>query len=163
MYIWNIKKLAMDLQEDRISSREEMKYLMTFSLFFILITHFLLYPFETIEGAAFTHESIFVFIADMIFIGFLTLWYLFRINQSGDNKDFIKRVMCLGLPIGVRILTVTMFFLFLFGILSIMSEQINLIAENNILGIMFSYVVIAVETLWTGVWLKGITMKNIKQ
>ena len=31
----------------------------------------------------------------------------YAINSSGDNKDFILRVMCIGLPVMIRVLAVT--------------------------------------------------------
>ena len=61
-------------------------------------------------------------------ISILGLYYCFKINAGGDNKDFILRVICLGLPVTIRV-TITMIPVFIVvGILDIVylsGESLN--------------------------------------
>lgn len=42
----------------------------------------------------------------MLVISIFGVYYCYKINSSGDNKDFIVRVMCIGLPVMIRVLVV---------------------------------------------------------
>ena len=41
-----------------------------------------------------------------ILITVIGTYYCFKINSSGDNKDFIVRMILLGLPVGARVVVI---------------------------------------------------------
>lgn len=93
MYWWNTSKLAEDLREGRVGEKERFKYfLATFIALNILVYSGNAF---SIEDLASTNLSLAV-----IVIG-TTLCY--RVNKSGDNTDFIGRMICLGWPISIKI------------------------------------------------------------
>ena len=40
----------------------------------------------------------------MLLISIIGLLYCYKVNTLGDNNDYIRRVMCLSIPIAIRIL-----------------------------------------------------------
>lgn len=106
MYFWNIGKLAKDLQEGNVSGKEEMKYILLISVVLVIGSHFSFFPPEPLEATAFTLESVVILLVGLM-IAFGGVVATFRANAKGDNRDFIKRGMCLGLPIVVRVAVFT--------------------------------------------------------
>jgi len=43
------------------------------------------------------------------------IYYCYKINSAGDNKDFIVRVMCIGLPVVIRVLVILIPIMILVG------------------------------------------------
>jgi hypothetical protein len=64
----------------------------------------------------------------------------YNTNKAGDNKEFIERYVCIGIPVLIRTLVYIMLALCLFAALikgSILKEMVN---ENN-LGIIFTAII----------------------
>lgn len=51
-----------------------------------------------------TYDTIMSFL--LLGISIIGLYYSYKINSHGDNKKFIVRIMCLGLPILIRIFVI---------------------------------------------------------
>ncbi len=104
MYFWNIDGLVQELKAGTISEYEKMKYLLATTL---------LQLFSLMNGPGFiqfmpvTNTEVLI---QSLFFGIIvgvTVWgiyHCFIINKQGDNKNFIERFICLGFPVGVRIL-----------------------------------------------------------
>ncbi|HWO95261.1 MAG TPA: hypothetical protein VNM45_02750 [Bacillus sp. (in: firmicutes)] len=96
MYIWNLKKLIQALRNGEVSSKHEKVYqLVLFPLFVLSLA---LSPF--IYDSFNTYDLIeFIWFVAATVIG--TYW-VYRINQKGDQKDFWLRYLMLFVPIALR-------------------------------------------------------------
>jgi len=97
MYLWKVDLLVEDFKNNKVNQIEQFKYMMLFSIVMILVTD----PSVYISAS----YNLFDFI-NTLFASLLTVWgvyYCYKINAKGDNTDFIVRVMCLGLPVGIRV------------------------------------------------------------
>jgi hypothetical protein len=106
MYLWKVDKLVGDFKSGRVNQKEEFKYMLTFSVLLVFITDPILY----IDYSYNIND-----IANTVLSLAISVWgvyYCYKINSAGDNKDFIVRVMCIGLLVGIRLL-VTFFSIFL--------------------------------------------------
>jgi hypothetical protein len=97
MYWLNTNKLAVDLREGRVDEKEQFKYyLATFIAWNIGLPLFVLY------GAPFGVESLLSIGAGFI-IAIIGIMLCYRANRSGDNKDFVPRMICLNWILGFGI------------------------------------------------------------
>jgi hypothetical protein len=100
MYLWKVDSLVEDLKSGNVTQKEEFKYMLLLTIAMIFASDPVLYI-----GAAYnsydTMSSIIVLVISM-----LGVYYCYRINSSGDNRDFIVRVLCIGLPVMIRVLAV---------------------------------------------------------
>ncbi|WP_428026199.1 hypothetical protein [Arcobacter sp.] len=110
MYLWKVDSLVNDFRENNVSQKEEFKYMLVLTILMIIATDPILY-------IDITHNTYDVLMSFLILgISIIGLYYSYKINSSGDNKNFIVRVMCLGLPILIR--TITIFIpIFIIGII----------------------------------------------
>ncbi len=114
MYFWNVNELAQRLKENTLSGYEEMQQYIAFMLFSTLGTQIQrFFPnnslFQTYPQYFTTSVKLcLIIISSAILIG--EIIYCHTINKTGDNKDFVKRMICLAFPISMRLL--------LFGLLT---------------------------------------------
>lgn len=104
MYFWNVNALVQELKTGTLTEYEKMKYFLAMTL---------LQLFSLMNGPAFvqfmplTNSEVLVQLLCFGVIVGVTVWgiyHCFIINKHGDNKNFIERIICLGFPIGVRIM-----------------------------------------------------------
>ena len=96
------KKLARKLKNGEVSEKEGLAYVVLNGFFyFLLVTDY----FKTNETLDYYKSIYFVFFDITLFI--LMPFFCFYINQRGDNKDFIKRYVCLSLPVGLLTLLIS--------------------------------------------------------
>lgn len=96
MYFWNTYALAKELKEGTLDQKEKVKYLIIFVLaeyLFFDLAYFLEEP-STINSPL---EPILLTITTG-----LAIYLCFRINQKGDNSEFIDRFVCITFPIAIR-------------------------------------------------------------
>lgn len=98
MYFWRDKKLAHDLHKGFVSEKQQMVYLLIGCLFYALFMAFIGLVQIPVEITFFDYINQIVMLVGTI----LPVLIAFKINQSGDKKDFIARYICLGLPIGIK-------------------------------------------------------------
>lgn len=98
MYLWNVKALATDLREKKISQREKLYYFLA-TVFFSSLTDF--------SGDIFPHTRSLEALGVGFFINIIGIVFCYMANNEGDNEEFIDRLVCLSVPIGIRTLVVT--------------------------------------------------------
>jgi hypothetical protein len=97
MYIWNVNALVEDLSNAKIDQKEQVKYVLTYSLLGLLMADPVIY--KDLEYSVWTFcRSI-----TMVVLVILGVLYCYNINKRGDDKDFILRFACLSIPIFFRI------------------------------------------------------------
>ena len=100
MYIWKVDELVEDFRSGAVTQKEEFKYLLLFTIAMAIACDPALYidmsynHFDTIGSAT------------GILISIIGLFFCYKANSSGDNKDFIVRTMCIGLPVLIRTLAI---------------------------------------------------------
>jgi hypothetical protein len=96
MHWWNVSKLAEDLREGRVDEKERFKYFVASLVAWALAGLFVVYspgPFDTrlpLSAAAY------------LIMAILGTVFCYRANKSGDDADFIPRMICLGLPTAIQ-------------------------------------------------------------
>jgi hypothetical protein len=97
MYWWNVSKLAEDLREGRVDEKERFKYfLATFIAWNILV------PLFIYTGGPFDTDR-WVSAAVYLIIAIIGIALCYKVNSSGDNTDFVGRMICLGWPTAIRL------------------------------------------------------------
>jgi hypothetical protein len=97
MYWWNVSKLAEDFRDGRVEERERLKYYLATSISWTLGRLPILN-----SGSTFKMEHLIaaVLVVASTIIGIILCY---RANKSGDNTDFIGRMVCLSWPIGIKV------------------------------------------------------------
>lgn len=100
MYFWNVSELTKRLKNNTLSAYEEaQQYFASLLLYTIGIglphTESLHNLDSALMGWLPTLGNILVLLCGIA--------YCYNINKTGDNKDFIKRMVCLAFPISLRI------------------------------------------------------------
>jgi hypothetical protein len=96
MYFWNTYALAKELKEGTLDQKEKVKYFIIFVLTEYLFFD-LAYLLDEPSAINYPFEPIFY----TLIVGF-GIYLCFRINQRGDNSEFIDRFVCIGFPIAIR-------------------------------------------------------------
>ena len=110
MYWWNASKLAEDLREGRVDEKERFKYFL--ATFIVWVPAVQLLPFP--GGASGVEAWISAAVSLAAVLVGITACY--AINKSGDNIDFVGRMICLGWPvsIGLTVLYSPVFSIFVY-------------------------------------------------
>ncbi|WP_371364632.1 hypothetical protein SRRS_52710 [Sporomusa rhizae] len=121
MYLWNVNALVKDLREDKMSENEKLKYYLLSGVFALAVPH---------ELDLFTILDVGVFI--------IGTYLCFEANSKGDNRNFITRMICLEIPLGIRYVLILLPLFIVVYIIFDKADNINQIL--NILGI-FSMII----------------------
>jgi len=100
MYLWKVDSLVEDFKSGKVSQKEEFKYMLLFTITIILASDPALYI-----GSAYNSYDTLSSVL-MLGISIFGVYYCYKLNSSGDDKDFIVRITCIGLPVMVRVLAV---------------------------------------------------------
>ena len=104
MYLWDVHALACRFRENRVNEWDKFRYYILIIILGSLIQGLappdLQYaPFRAIQ------ESMAV-----AFISIVGAWCCYLANYKGDNRDFLGRILCMGLPITIRLLVYGLLF-----------------------------------------------------
>ena len=136
IYFLDYKLLALKLSQNKISEHDAVKY---FILGLILSGSSISLPVEIIDQDLYSSFAGFIspFITFIIaaIINIFGVWHLYRVNNSGDGKDFFKRIICLSLPVSIYL-----FLIFLVPSLAIILWATS--QSNRILYIIYEFVFI---------------------
>ena len=97
MHLWNIKVLAKDLGQDLISEKMGMHYYLVAALVLLFDLYFGLW-WGVVRDWLFYFEAII-----LIVITVFGCLEAFNSNGSNEGRDFVKRVVCLSVPVGIRV------------------------------------------------------------
>jgi hypothetical protein len=149
MYFWDVDALATAFREKQVREWDRFRY---YLLIFILGTGLQEISQTNLSGSSF--QSIQESIAVLV-ISIFGAWFCYQVNQAGDNEDFLGRVLCLSLPITIRLLLYFSVIHLMIASLAPWFGQINLD-----LGPYLDTTLVLCFTLATQVWLY-LKMKHI--
>ena len=102
MILWNTKELSNQLRSGAVTEKEKMKY--------FLITTLM----TTFVVAGMTKEPDLLLPLHYGFMGLNLLitatgvWWAFHVNSMGDGKHFLDRIVCISLPIVLRVIALSL-------------------------------------------------------
>ena len=100
MYLWKVDNLVEDFKSNKVTSKEELKYMLLFTIVITFVTD----PIMFYEVSYRTLDII--NLITLIGVSCAGIYLCFKNNSAGDDKDFMVRVICLGFPVLVRTLVV---------------------------------------------------------
>lgn len=112
MYLWNVDALIKDVKENKLSDREQFKYVMAYSLLMMLasdpVIHF---------GLKYSYIDA---ISSLILLGITVSGIMLckRENDAVGGQDFLLRFFTIGLPISIRFIAIALPLGIIVGILS---------------------------------------------
>ncbi|MCK5355604.1 MAG: hypothetical protein KAJ63_10835 [Methyloprofundus sp.] len=158
MYLWKIDSLVEDFRSGNVSQKEEFKYMLLFTIAMALGSDPALYIgtsynyYDTLSSALILGISVF------------GIYYCYKLNSRGDDKDFIVRVMCLGLPVMIRLLAVMIPVVIIGVVLEtvvLYPESLNEEAfENTPIQVASTSVFIAAYYWYLSIKIKAVSSKN---
>lgn len=116
MYWWNVSKLAEDLRDGRVDEKERFKYFLATFIAWNTVVQLFIY-----SGVPFSIGA-FISTAVNLTVAVIGIVLCYRANESGDDADFIGRMICLGWPIGVRLVVTFSAIFLLLGSITSMPE-----------------------------------------
>ncbi|MDH5601353.1 MAG: hypothetical protein OEY78_08635 [Gammaproteobacteria bacterium] len=109
MYFWKVDQLVEDFRNDNVTQKEQFHYILLFTILTILGSDPALY-------IDFTYHINDLYMSILLLtVNICGVFYLYIKNSTGDNKDFLPRVICLGLPVLIRTIVFCIPILFLIG------------------------------------------------
>ncbi|MBT3455801.1 hypothetical protein HN446_01945 [bacterium] len=150
MYIWRVGKLVEEFKNGTLTEQEKVKYVISFCLFqatgltvysWVPLSYRILFintfsylsrvlPKAYAPKIAFMLEALFM--AAPFLLTALGIWYCYRENKKGDDKNFVDRFVCLSVPIIKQIIVITILFyvLIIAGTYFIFSEQLDMFLNS---------------------------------
>ena len=102
MYLWKVDDLVEDFKSGNVSQKEELKYMVVSTIFLVILADPYLYI-----GMTYNSNDSLISIFTLL-ISIYGLYACYKINSSGDNKDYIARIMCIGLPAFIRLIVIAL-------------------------------------------------------
>ncbi|KHF78017.1 hypothetical protein PJ15_1074 [Acinetobacter sp. neg1] len=106
MYFWNTKKLIDDLRNNRLTEQNYKNYYLVSSVFMLIMMFAM--RFAPVDGEL--PNLIDAVLSTIILI--VGINFCFKANGGNQGKQFVSRLICLFLPIGIRFI-LAYFLLFL--------------------------------------------------
>lgn len=117
MYWRNVSKLAEDLREGRVDEKERFKYFLVAFVVWGVGIQLLLY-----SGGGFSGEGL-VCAAANLTMAIMGTIVCYRINKSGDNADFVSRMICLSGTSAIKLVCVTTSYFLFFSLVHSLFEE----------------------------------------
>lgn len=131
MYFWNVKALAQDLREHKVSEYDKMRYFLVMTIALVLSSYLSVEQFS---------KLLLLELLLSLIISCVGVIACYRANKAGDNKQFIERFTCLGLPISVRfvVLFTLIYTIYMIGGYVMFGQRFDVFSEKYIIVDVFS-------------------------
>ncbi len=97
MYLWRTDQLVQDLKANKVTEREQFKYLLVTTLLYLALLYMYKYASMPRTLLSFLQGDVMI-IAGMI----IPLFVSYKTNKSGDGRDFIVRYIAIGVPLSIK-------------------------------------------------------------
>lgn len=158
MYFWKVDSLVEDFKLGKVSQKEEFKYMLVFTIAMAFASDPALYI-----GASYNYYDT---IGSVLVLGISILGtcYCYKLNSNGDDKDFIVRIMCISVPVMIRILVVIIPAAIVIGVLEAVFLYPESLDEETIestpIQVALIAVFIAVYYWYLSIKIKAVSSKN---
>jgi hypothetical protein len=102
MHLWKTSELVAELRAGTVSEKDKMLYVLVTGIAYVVMSD----PIFSIGLEYSTLDALGLALLTVITV--LGTLYTYKRNREGDDRDFITRVACLAVPIGVRLLLVAL-------------------------------------------------------
>ena len=102
MYLWRVEKLIEDFRNENVTEKEKFKYMLLFGAVITVGAD----PIVYIGSKYSIMDAINLFVMLIVVLG--GTYYCYAANRDADNKDFVTRFLCIGVPIMIRIFVVAL-------------------------------------------------------
>ncbi len=109
MYFWRTNQLAEDLKNNNVTEREKMRYFLALTIV-AMIGFYLTSLNLVLRNNNVSHVSSFVELVIGLLIATIGIRITFYSNKGNQGLDYLARVVCLSLPIIIKIVVITVFF-----------------------------------------------------
>ena len=97
MHFWNVKTLARELAEGKVTQTEKMKYLLAYAILSTIVVQLVGWSGEHVSPILILQA---VGVLVITVVGILACY---QANRKGDGNEFIDRFICLSLPLTLQI------------------------------------------------------------
>lgn len=158
MYLWKVDSLVKDFKSGKVSQKEEFKYMLLFTIMMAFAMNPALYI-----GVSYNYYDTLGSVL-MFGISIFGVYYCYKINSRGDDRDFIVRMMCIGLPVMIRV-SVVIIPIFIMGLIleavfldpEYFDEQI---VESRPIDIVFMSAFVGAYYWYLSIKIKAISSQN---
>jgi len=147
MYFWNVKSLANDFKENKITERQKMRYYLFVSILIecILQLHNIM-PNTTHSKWSISYFGWIYFGMSLLICLLGTIW-CYQANHQGDDQDFISRMVCLSQPIGIRLVVISIP-IFLIEYIIFPSFEMEKSLSYNVFNLLFKIALDIAPFVW---------------
>ena len=110
MYLWRVDKLIEDFRHDDVSEKEKLKYMLLVGAVGTVASD----PILSIGLKYSTMDAINLLL--MLVVVLSGTYYCYVSNRNADNKDFVTRFLCIGLPTMIRIFAIAIPIIIVIGV-----------------------------------------------
>ena len=142
MYIWNVNGLIEDLKAEKISQKDQLKYVISYSVLMLFASDPLVHL-----GKEYSYIDS-IQSALLLLVSVLGIYFCYCANRKADDKDFLLRFFTIGLPITIRCLAIVFPLAILAGIIEGLTSSEPLIepvsATTSIFQVIFTVLLMSV-------------------
>lgn len=158
---FRVSKLIKQLQEDAVPEREKLHYFVFLILFYTLCGTATSDAFDLLSakiGSTLFYTRLYQLISILLISG-VGSYFLWRVNQSGDGKNFFERYWCLQLPVLMWSLVVTLVSISVFIVIALQFGHDAVTSETSIPLVIWENVMIIFVFGLFYTWMKRVSHK----
>lgn len=125
MYLFRTNRLIEDFQNDDVSQKETLKYLVVLWLGFVAVNLFfeMFLNFSGKPLSQLTPKAVFIKYAIIAIINIGGIYYCYRKNYQGNETRFVERFVCLSIPVGFKVMFYCIVVIILQSILAVVIKK----------------------------------------
>lgn len=117
MYFWKTKELALQLKENSVSETDQMKYLLSTTIIGLL--GFELSSPSTVSPLSLSDYMPLLKFFLVLSITLMGFYETFKTNKANGGSNYLSRIVCLSLPIILKMILISLIYGFFVGLLVI--------------------------------------------
>jgi hypothetical protein len=161
MYFWKVDSLVSDLKQNKVTQKEEFKYILLYGILTTLATN----QYFMTDVSHNLYDDIISILSLLVLI--IGTYYCYTINSKGDNKDFIVRFILIGLPIVIRLIVIFIPIIILVSIFEEMSmtdiELDNDSQDSSVYDVIIESILAIVYYWYLGKKMRDVSSTKIEQ
>ncbi|MFW5431927.1 MAG: hypothetical protein ACKE5Q_03995 [Methylophilaceae bacterium] len=153
MYFWKVDALVKDFKAGEVTQKEQLKYYLAFIVACTLATQ--------LSGYVDTVSNVYDMLSNCLelVLGVAGIVYCYKINSTGDDKDFIARMVCIGFPVMIRLISVLFPIMVIISVLGevLSPTRSDSITESTLVDVMAISAFIALSYWYTSLKIRDVS------